>query len=58
MPVLKDKVVVGKGMSKTLMTSPYTAGQYKEVTDHLFTVAAMRTGQREEINQTWTIYIK
>lgn len=56
-PVLKEEVIVGKRMSKTLVTFPYVAGQYKEVTDHLCTMAAMRTGQGEEINQTWTIHI-
>lgn len=44
-------------MSKNLITFPYVVGQHKEVTDHLCTMAAMRTGQGEEINQTWTIHI-
>lgn len=44
-------------MSKTMIHFSYIRGQYKEVTDHLFTMAAMRTGQGKEINQAWTIYI-
>lgn len=45
-----------KIMSKTI-NFPYVIGQYKEVTDHLFTMAAMRTGREKKKNQTWTIYI-
>lgn len=46
-------------MSKIMINFPYVIGQYEEVTDHVFTMAAMRTGQgkKKKKNQTWTIYI-
>lgn len=28
-----------------MINFPYVIGQYEEVTDHVFTIAAMRTGQ-------------
>lgn len=37
-------------MSKTMIHFSYIIGQYKEVTDHLFIMVAMRTRQRKEIN--------
>lgn len=32
-------------MSKIMINFPYVIGQYEEVTDHVFTMAAMRTGK-------------
>lgn len=42
-------------MSKTI-NFPYVIGQYKEVTDHLFTRAAMRTGREKKKSDMDNLY--